>query len=151
MGAVCFYCSPMRAWRISNVIVWIKQCLILTKRQTTDVCCNGGGPTSRHRSSLDVSLVILCLCEWALMQPSDVGTWYHMTSYSVTTGIEQTTILWPCRLIGSKDPVVFKLKFCDAGEGCMARFNHILPVSALYQSRSVEKRFYAMCYCNTLL
>ncbi|XP_067944322.1 ciliogenesis and planar polarity effector 2-like [Watersipora subatra] len=44
-----------------------------------------------------------------------------------TPGIEQTTILWPCRLIGSKEPVIFKLKFCDAGEGCMARFNHILP------------------------
>ncbi|KAF6017950.1 RSG1 [Bugula neritina] len=49
--------------------------------------------------------------------------------YRETPGIEQTTIFWPCRLIGSKEPVVFKLKFCDAGEGCMTRFNHILPVS----------------------
>ena len=46
MGAVCFYGSLMRAWRISNVIDWIKQCLILTKRQTTDVCCNSGA--QRH-------------------------------------------------------------------------------------------------------
>ena len=46
MGAACFYCSPMRAWLISNVIVWIKRCLILTKRQTTDVCYNGG--VQRH-------------------------------------------------------------------------------------------------------
>ena len=50
-------------------------------------------------------------------------------------GIEQTTIFWPCRLIGSKDPVVFKLKFCDAGEGCMSRFNHILPVSARLENQ----------------
>ena len=36
----------IRQGRISNVIVWTKQCLILTKRQTTNVCCNGG--VQRH-------------------------------------------------------------------------------------------------------
>jgi len=39
--------------------------------------------------------------------------------------------MWPARLIGSKEPVIFRLKLCDAGETCMSRFNHILPVSLM--------------------
>ena len=41
------------------------------------------------------------------------------------------TIFWPALIAGSKEPVIFKLKFTDAGESCMSRFNHILPVSCL--------------------
>jgi hypothetical protein len=50
----------------------------------------------------------------------------YLSTYVETAGIRKSNIFWPVKIWDKI--IVFKLQFWDAGDNCIKRYSHILPV-----------------------